>query len=96
MTMLTRYPCSDGSLTIITAEMRHSGTYRLVATNSERTVEKQFSLMVITEEDEEPPLATAAEMIKSRPVPVAEFGQYVSQNHASGNKGFSSLYTVSH
>ena len=86
---------SDGSLTIITAEMRHSGTYRLVATNSEGTVEKQFSLKVITEEDEEPPLATAAEMIKSRPVPVAEFGQYVSQNHANGNKGFSSLYTVS-
>ena len=87
---------SDGSLTIITAEMRHSGTYRLVATNSEGTVEKQFSLKVITEEDEEPPLATAAKMIKSRPVPVAEFGQYVSQNHANGNKGFSSLYTVSH
>ena len=85
---------SDGSLTIITAEMRHSGTYRLVATNSEGTVEKQFSLKVITEEDEEPPFATAAEMIKSRPVPVAEFGQYVSQNHANSNKGFTTLYKV--
>ena len=85
---------SDGSLTIITAEMRHSGTYRLVATNSEGTVEKQFSLKVITEEDEEPPFATAAEMIKSRPVPVAEFGQYVSQNHANSNNEFIALYKV--
>ena len=87
---------SDGSLTIITAEMRHSGTYRLVATNSEGTVEKQFSLKVITEEDEdeEPPLAASAEMIKSRPVPVAEFGRYVSQNHANSNNGFTTLYKV--
>ena len=85
---------SDGSLTIITAEMRHSGTYRLVATNSEGTVEKQFSLKVINEENEEPPLATAAEVIQSSPVPVAEFGQYVSQNHANSNNGFTTLYKV--
>ena len=85
---------SDGSLTIITAEMRHSGTYQLVASNSEGTVEKQFLLKVITEEDEEPPLAATAEVIKSRPVPVAEFGQYVSQNHANSNNGFTTLYKV--
>ena len=85
---------SDGSLTIITAEMRHSGTYRLVATNSEGTVEKQFSLKVINEEDEEPPLAATAEVIKTRPVPVAEFGHYVSQNHANSNNGFTTLYKV--
>ena len=85
---------SDGSLTIITAEMRHSGTYRLVATNCEGTVEKLFLLTVITEEDDEPLSAGAAEVIKSRPVPVAEFGQYVSQNHANSNKGFTTLYKV--
>ena len=88
---------SDGSLTIITAEMRHSGTYRLVATNSEGTVEKQFSLKVVSEEDdEEPPLAATTEVVKSKPVPVDEFGQYVSQNHANSNKGFTTLYNVSH
>ena len=87
---------SDGSLTIITAEMRHSGTYRLVASNSEGTVEKQFSLQVITEEDEEPPLAATTEVVKSKPVPVDGFGQYVSQNHANSNKGFTTLYNVSH
>ena len=85
---------SGGRLTIITAEMKHSGTYRLVATNSEGTVEKQFSLKVITEENEEPPLA--AEVIKSKPVPVAEFGQYVSQNHGNSNNGFTTLYKVNY
>ena len=85
---------SDGSLTIITAEMRHSGTYRLVATNSAETVEKQFSLKVITEKDEEPLLTATVDVIKTRPLPVAEFGQYVSQNHANSNNGFTTLYKV--
>ena len=85
---------SDGSLTIITAEMRHSGIYRLVATNSAETIEKQFSLKVITEKDEEPLLTATVDVIKTRPVPVAEFGQYVSQNHANSNNGFTTLYKV--
>ena len=85
---------SDGNLTIITAEMRHSGTYQLVASNSEGTVEKQFSLKIITEEDEEKPLAATAEVVKTRMVPVAEFGQYVSLNHGNSNNGFTTLYKV--
>ena len=86
---------SDGSLTIITAEMRHSGTYRLVASNSEGTVEKQFSLSVVSEEDEELPSSSVQTAEESKPVPVAEFGQYVSQNHANTNSGFTVLYQVS-
>ena len=39
-----------------------------------------------------PPLA--AEVIKTRPVPVAEFGQYVSLNHGNSNNGFITLYKV--
>ena len=84
---------SDGSLTIITAEMRHTGVYRLVARNIEGSVEKRFSLNVLPE-DEDPPSATAAELIQSKAVPVAEFGQYVAQNHANTNKGFNTLYEV--
>ena len=86
---------SDGSLTIITAEMRHSGTYCLVASNSEGTVEKQFSLSVVSEEDEELPSSAVQTAEESKPVPVAEFGQYVSQNHANSNNGFTMLYKVS-
>ena len=40
---------SNGSLTIMTAKMNHSGTYRLVATNSEGTAESQLSLKVVAE-----------------------------------------------
>ena len=40
---------SNGSLTIMTAKMSHSGTYRLVASNSEGTAENQLSLNVVAE-----------------------------------------------
>ena len=84
---------SDGSLTIMTAEMRHTGVYRLVARSSKGSAMKQFSLNIISE-DEDPPAVTAAVVIQSKPVPVAEFGQYVAQNHANTNTGFSTLYNV--
>ena len=41
------------------------------------------------------PAATAEVVIQSKPVPVAEFGQYVAQNHANSNSGFTALYNVS-
>ena len=86
---------SDGSLTIITAEMRHKGFYQLVARNRLGSVEKQFSLKVVTKVAEGQPAATAVVMTWNKPVPVAEFGQYVAQNHANTNKGFNILYDVS-
>ena len=83
---------SDGSLTIITAEMRHKGVYQLVARNSLGSVEEQFSLKVVTKVAEGQP---AVVMTWNKPVPVAEFGQYVAQNHGNTNKGFNILYNVS-
>ena len=86
---------SDGSLTIITAEMSHSGTYRLVASNNEGAVEKQVQLNVISEEEEET-LPSAVQTAEERePVPVTKFGQYVSHYHADTNHGFTQLYKVS-
>ena len=87
---------SDGSLTIITAEMSHSGTYRLVASNNEGAVEKQVQLSVINEEDEETLPSAVQTAEESEPIPVTGFGQYVSQNHANTNHGFTQLYKVSH
>ena len=87
---------SDGSLTIITAEMSHSGTYRLVASNNEGAVEKQVQLSVINEEDEETLPSAVQTAEESEPIPVTGFGQYVSQNHANTNHGFAQLYKVSH
>ena len=85
---------SDGTLTIVTAEMKHAGNYRLVATNSVGTVEKQFTLKLISETPETPSSGGGREL--SHPVPMAEFGQYVAQNHANTNKGFIALYNVCH
>ena len=83
---------SDGSLTIFKPGKNHSGTYRLVASNSEGSVENQLTLKVITESagDEDPDSTIAV----YKPIPVSEFGQYVAQNHASSNKGFSNLFKV--
>ena len=86
---------SDGSLTIITAEMSHSGTYRLVASNNEGAVEKQVQLSVINEEDEETLPSAVHTAEESEPIPVTGFGQYVSQNHANSNNGFKIQYKVS-
>ena len=85
---------SDGSLTIITAEMSHSGTYRLVASNNEGAVEKQVQLSVINEEDEETLPSAVQTAEESEPIPVTGFGQYVSQNHANSNNGFKIQYKV--
>ena len=86
------YEISNGNLTIFKIEANHSGTYCLVANNSEGTVENQLTLKVMTEtiSDEKPDSTVTV----YRPVPVTEFGQYVSQNHASANTGFSNLFKV--
>ena len=83
---------SNGTLTIVNAEMKHAGNYKLVATNSVGTVEGKFTLNVMSKT----PLSPPQSAVGSHPVPVAEFGQYVSQNHANTNKGFTKLYHVSH
>ena len=82
----------NGNLTIFKIEASHSGTYRLVANNSEGTVENQLTLTVMTEtvSDKKPDSTVTV----YRPVPVTEFGQYVSQNHASASTGFSNLFKV--
>ena len=82
---------SNGTLTIVNAEMKHAGNYQLVATNSVGTVEGKFTLKVMSETPLIPPSAAG-----SHPVPMAVFGQYVSQNHTNANNEFIELYHVSH
>ena len=89
---------SKGSLTIMTAEMSHTGTYQLVATNSEGTAESQLMLKVIPEAQKAPPKPPPPKPVPFQGkagIPVSSFGQYVSQNHANTNKGFTTLYNVS-
>ena len=82
---------SNGTLTIVNAEMKHAGNYQLVATNSVGTVEGTFTIKVMPRT---PQALSAAS--SGHPVLMAEFGQYVSQNHAKTNIGFIKLYHVSH
>ena len=87
---------SNGTLTIATVEMKHAGNYQLVATNSVGTTEGKFTLKVISETSDEAPSAGGNDRVEvSQSVPMAKFGQYVSQNHANNNKGFTTLYNVS-
>ena len=83
---------SNGTLTIVTVEMKHAGNYQLVATNSVGTVEGKLTLKVMSKTPLIPPPSAAG----SHPVPMVVFGQYVSQNHANISNGFIELYHVSH
>ena len=84
---------SNGTLTIVNAEMKHAGNYQLVAINSVGTVEGKFTLNGTSEASQTPSVFNGHEEMS--PVPMAEFGQYVSQNHANTNNGFIKLYQVS-
>ena len=88
---------SNGTLIIVNAEMKHAGNYQLVTTNSVGTTGGKFTLKVISETPaDEAPSAGNDRVEVSHSVPMAKFGQYVSQNHANNNKGFTTLYNVSH
>ena len=82
----------DGSLSIPSAETRHAGVYKLVATNVDGSVEKEVKLFVHKEGDHKP---VVVDQKMLNPVPVAEFGKYVEELHADGNKQFRKQYKVS-
>ena len=84
----------DGSLTIVTTEMTHSGSYSLVAINSAGRAERKFTLKLVSDTTEEQ--TTEGSSAVSHPVSMTELGQYVARNHADTNKGFTTLYRVSH
>ena len=82
----------DGTLSIVSTELRHSGVYRLSAKNSKGSVEREVTLTVRAEGDE-----TADEVIDKvevQAVPVAGFGDYVAQAHANLNETFKHQYMV--
>ena len=84
---------SDGSLTIPSTELKHSGVYKAVAANSHGFGEREIKLMV----NEETGALTASaigEVVFFRPIPIPEFGKYVAELHANSNKPFKDLYQV--
>ena len=86
----------DGSLTIPSAETKHSGVYQLVAVNPEGRVEREVKLSVDSEgaEVEHDPSYETVPAVTG-PVPVQLFGNHVEQRHSKNNKPFKDEYEVS-
>ena len=82
----------DGSLTFVSVELQHSGTYHFTATNGGGSVEGTTELVVHAESEREE-LRTDPK-VESKPVVVAKFGDYVSSLHAQNIEGFTSQFWV--
>ena len=82
----------DGSLSITSSELRHSGVYKVLVENSKGSVEREVKLTVTSEEVKESSADNPRVVIN--PIPVAEFGNYVSRNHSHSNEQFIFQYTV--
>jgi hypothetical protein len=76
---------SDGSLTIPSTELKHSGVYKAVAANTHGSEEREIKLLVDTAGDD---------IVFSRPIPIPEFGKYVVELHANSNIHFKDLFQV--
>ena len=83
----------DGSLVILTAEIQHQGTYQFVAINSSGRADQQVMLNVVQEEERK--INGDMKHVKTGPIPVSKFGEFVAESHANSNKGFHSQYSVS-
>ena len=83
----------DGTLSIATSEVNHSGVYRLVAKNSAGSAAKEVKLLVEPEgKDSTPDLEK--EYLQLKPISLEEFGEYVALNHSNGNKIFRDQFQV--
>ena len=86
----SREVAKDGTLTLPSVEIRHSGVYTLVAENPTGRREREVKLYV--EENhaqQEPASARSASAIA-----VAYFGDHVERNHDKNNQGFLKEYEV--
>ena len=74
----------DGSLTLITVEPKHAGTYTFTVSNKVGSVEGCTKLVVRAEDEER----ASAPRVESNPVTREKFGEYVSGLHTHNNGGF--------
>ena len=83
---------SDGSLAIPSTELKHSGVYKLVVENSQGSEERELVLTVKQEGSSS--VEVTGDIVSSRPVPLTEYGKYVSELHINNNQPFKDLYEV--
>ena len=90
------YACEieeDGSLAIPSTELKHSGVYKAVVTNQHGSEEREVKITV-DKEGESSEHAATDEIVSTSPIPILEFGKYVSELHANSNQPFKDLYQV--
>lgn len=86
----------DGTLSIPSVEVRHTGEYRLVATNEHGSCEMEMELHL--ESEETPNLSRALSMsllIDAAPVPVSSLEEYVALHHRKSTDPFRCEFLVS-
>ena len=83
----------DGTLTLPSAETKHSGMYKLVAQNHVGRKEKEVQLLV-KEENAQDEVAPAKLATNFSAIPVGFFGSHVERNHNKNNQGFINEYEV--
>ena len=74
----------DGSLVLVSAEIKHAGTYTFTVSNRVGSVEGCTKLLVHTEDEEH----AGVPRVESNPVTREKFGEYVSSLHAHNNSAF--------
>ena len=80
----------DGSLTLITVEPKHAGTYTFTVSNKVGSVEGCTKLVVRAEDEE----YSRAPGVESNPIAREKFGEYVSSFHAYNNSAFFGQFQV--
>ena len=80
----------DGSLVLVSVEMKHAGTYTFTVSNSVGSVKGCTKLLVHTEDEEH----ASVPRVESNPVARKNFGEYVSSFHAHNNSAFIGQFQV--
>ena len=83
----------DGSLTIASSELKHTGSYQLVVANNTGSIKREVKLCVHQEGEESS--ATEGRRVELSPILVQDFGRHVADSHAMNNRGFRKQYAVS-
>jgi len=76
----------DGSLTFMSVELKHTGTYHFTASNEGGEVEGTTNLVVHAESERKEFQSDPA--VKSKLVNIEKFGDYVFSLHAQNSAGF--------
>ena len=80
----------DGSLVLVSVEVKHASTYTFTVSNRVGSVEGCTKLVVQTEDEEH----ASVPRLESNPVARERFGEYVSTFHAHNHGAFIGQFQV--